>query len=262
MDAEMEIGTTECSRGPGMFRSGLGVVGAIAVVVLFLGSAAAAPAIVARPAATFAPPYSGVEATNIFGELSGTGGPICGVAESFPVDPSFNLMTGISNQSVKATARSCGPGTSFASPEESAGFLSSNFTTSSGLHRMKATWILDFAVRLVATPGGGSQSAVADYAVTTQFYIDDLTNYSVVNANYTAYSIVQITSGTYTHHFLSLHLADELNATLVKGHVYQVVVALYVGAYASVSPGTSSASAWINMGSAGRSGFLASVTGA
>jgi hypothetical protein len=256
-DSKGKAGTT----WQGRLGRGIGIAGAITVVTLFVGSAAAAPSIIASPATTYRAPYSGVEDSNEFGLLSGSGGPICGVSESFPVSPIFNMTSGHANQSVKAAAHSCGPGTSFASPEEDAGFVSMAYTTTSGLHHLKANWALDFAVRLAATPGGASQSATASFSVTTQFYLLDETNGSMFNSNNSPYVIYQITSGTYSHDYPSIHLSIYLNATLVKGHTYQFGVFLYVGASASVSPGTSKAFASINLGSGGRNAFLASITG-
>lgn len=240
---------------------GLAVAAAIGVALLFIGSAAATPVSAAAASMTDKPPYSGLEASNDFGLLSGSGGPICGVAESFVLAPFFNMTTGHANESVKATAHSCGPGTSWASPEEAAGFDSSNFTTTSGMHHIKATWVIDLSAKLVATPGSPSQSAESYFIVDTQLYLLDLTNASVFDqANY-PFLVFSITSGTYSHTYPKVVQTVFLNATLAKGHIYEFGVFVYLDVYASVSPGTSSASASANMGSGGRNAFLSSVTG-
>ncbi len=238
----------------------LGLVAAIGVALLFAGSVAAIP-VTAAASVTYRAPYSGTEDSNEFGLLSGTGGPICGVTESFPVAPFFNLSTGLAGETVKATARSCGPGTSFASPESMAGFVSTNFTTPSGTHHIKATWVFDLSVKLVATPGSPSQTANANFIITTQLYLIDLTNGSVFNSDNSPYFTYGITSGTFFHHYSKIVLPLYLNATLAKTHVYEFGVFEYLDVYASVSPGTSSAHALANLGSGGRNVFLASVSG-
>lgn len=261
----MRLGVTEEAESRPRWErrvgGGLAIAAAIGVALLFLGSAAATPVGVAAASVTDKAPYTGVESSNEFGLLSGSGGPICGVAESFLVAPFFNLTTGHANESVKATAHSCGPGTSFAEPEEMAGFTSASYTTTSGMHHIKATWTIDLSAKLVATPGGPSQTAEAYFIVTTQLYLLDLTNSSVFDqANY-PYLIYEITSGTYSHVYPKVVQELYLNATLVKSHSYEFGVFVYLTVYASVSPGTSSASASANMGSGGRNAFLSSVAG-
>jgi len=239
----------------------LGLAAAIGVALLFVGSVAAAPVATAAASVTYRAPYSGTEASNEFGLLSGSGGPICGVAEYFPLAPFFYLYAGVANESVKATAQSCGPGTSFASPEAMAGFDSANFTTTSGTHHIKATWNFDLSVKLVATPGSPSQTANAYFFLSTQAYLIDLTNGSLFNQDNSPYFTHEITSGTYSHHFSKIVLSTYVNATLVKTHSYELGVFEYLNVYASVSPGASSAYAFVNMGSGGRSAALVSVSG-
>jgi hypothetical protein len=239
----------------------VGLAAVIGVALLFVGSVAAAPVTTAAASVTYRAPYSGTEDSNEFGLLSGTGGPICGVTESFPLAPFFNLTTGLASESVKATARSCGPGTSFASPEAMAGFVSANFTATSGAHHIKATWFLDLWVKLLATPGSPSQTADASFIITTQLYLIDLTNGSLFNSANSPYFTYGITSGAYSHHYSKIVLPLYLNATLVKTHLYEFGVFEYLNVYASVSPGVNSAYALANMGSGGRDAFLASVSG-
>jgi hypothetical protein len=206
-------------------------------------------------------PYYGLEASDVLDQLSGSGGPICGVSGSFPVMPFFNLTTGHFYETATAKAQSCGPGSSFAYPEADAGFISNNNTTTSGLHHIKANLIADFAVSLVATPGSTTQSAEAFFIETTELYVIDATNGSAWENYNGPYVVVQITSGTFHHHYIGLHQTVELNATLVKGHEYYFGVFLNIGAYAGVSPGDSTAYATINMGSFYKNAVLSSVTG-
>jgi len=261
----MKANRARRGRHPSFFGSrawsGVWAVAAVVVALLFVASASASPLAGAARSFTDKPPYAGVENSNEFGLLSGSGGPICGVTEKFPVSPYFNLTTGHANLSVKATAVSCGPGTSFASPEEDAGFGSANFTTTSGTHDIKVTWDFDFTVRLLATPGGPSQSALAYAEITTQLYLIDVTNGSFFSQDNSPYSLYEITSGTYDHTFHRVIQTLYLNATLAKGDEYSLSTYVYLNAYASVSPGASSASAWANMGSGGRSAFLPSLSG-
>ena len=241
--------------------TGAWVAAVVGIVVLFVGNAAASPAAPTAKSFTEKPPYAGVENSDVLGLLSGSGGPLCGVAEKFPVSPFFNLTTGHGNLSVAATARSCGPGTSFASPEEDAGFNTANFTTTTGLHDIKATWNLDFTVKLKAAPGNSSQSATAYVIILLQLYLLDVTNGTVFSQNNSPFFLYEITTGTYDHTFPKLTQIVYLNASLVKGHEYSLGAYVYLNAYASVSPGSSSASAVGNMGAGGRSAFLPSLTG-
>jgi len=244
-------------------RAGTGVLAAavIGTVLLFVASSAASP--LTAKAASFSekPPYAGTSNSNEFGQLSGSGGPLCGVTQKFPTTPFFNLTTGHANVSANATSRSCGPGTSFASPEESAGVATANFTTTSGLHHIKATWILDFSVKLRATPGSASQSALAYILITLQLYLFDATNFTVVTQNNSPYLDYSISSGTFDHNFNKITETLFLNATLVSGHEYSLATNVYLNAYAGASPGHSSAFATGNMGSGGRSAYLSSLSG-
>jgi hypothetical protein len=129
------------------------------------------------------------------------------------------------------------------------------------VHHIKATWDFDLSVKLVATPGSPSQTADAYFLIVPQLYLVDLTNGSLFNADNSPYFLHAITSGTYSHHYPKIALVLYLNATLVKGHIYEFGVFQYLDVYAGVSPGTSSAYASANMGSGGRSAFLASVSG-
>ena len=258
MKKQGERGKGVRSRWRGRSLAGAWVAAAVGVVLMFVGSAAAASTAATATPVTYKAPYSGTEFDDLWDYLGGSGGPICGVAGTFPVLPFFNLTTGYANESVKATAKSCGTGTNFAEPEALAGFESNSITGVSGLRHVKASWVWDFSVKLVAAPSTGS-SAEAYFVVGGSIYLYDETNGSIWFSNFPTVDNF-ISSGTYSHVYKD-HESMYVNATLNKTHSYDFVVEVWIGLEAEVSPGTSTASAAVNMGSGGRSAFLVSVTG-
>ncbi len=245
------------SGGRGRALRWASMVGAVAVALVFVGSSAAAPLSTTRASPPTRAPFSGTEFGIFTGESSG-----CGVASTFPVLPFFNLTTGVANGSVKATARSCGSTNSTVFSFEIDEFESAAFRVpSTGTYQLKASWVLSFATTLKATSGAVSEYAAAEFIVTATV--------EVLNVSSGAYTYGtdssethSITTGTYTHTYVKLHTSAFLNLTLDKADQYNVLTFVEITALADTTPGTSSASALVNMGSSGKDAILTSISGA
>ena len=239
----------------GRVSGGLGIAAAMVVVLLFVGSAAAAPAISAASTVTYKAPYSGAAYGTINDYSTG-----CGVAMSAPVLPVMNLTSGYAFESVKASARSCGGQNGTGNVQAVESFFSSTFNaTTKGLHRWTSEWVANFSVKLKATPGGPTQPAMAGFAVNANFQLIDTTNGSEFFPSTVPIVELYISTGTYSHSYAHLHQVVQLNVTLAKGHTYLFIAEMSIYVYVAVSPGASTASASVNMGSNGRNAFLESV---
>ena len=171
------------------------------------------------------------------------------------------MTTGIANESVKATARSCGNVDSSVGVDEIIQFETTSFSVAkTGLHHLKAIWVLNFSVSLRATSGAAPQSAGAAFAVLSEIELENETTGVYVNVVSSGLSY-GISSGTYAHSYPHLHEPVDLNLTLVAGDQYAVFVYVTAGVSATVTPGTCNASASLNMGSGGRDAVLSSIEG-
>jgi len=226
------------------------------LVVLFVGNAAAAPMMVAAADARYSAPYTGQGYGSVNDYSTG-----CGVAMSAPVLPTFNVTTGRTYESVKSTASSCGTQNGTGNVQAIESYFSLPITIhSSGLHKWISQWVADFSVKLAASPGSPSQEAQAGFSENENFELLDLTNGSAFFPTTVPYVSTYISSGTYSIEYSHLHQSVYLNATLAKGHMYEFVAEIYIYVYVLVTPGTSTASAYVNMGSDGRHAVLESVT--
>jgi hypothetical protein len=236
-------------------RSMLSLVTAVAAVTLLVGTASAAPASGLHASVTYSPPYSGTPGAAITGGSVG-----CGGSGSILLFPSFNLTTGKGVQSAKASAKSCGSIGSSVDLTLSTGFNSSNFTTTSGLHRIVAHWTLTFSVSLAAKAGSASQGADAVFYVGEGVSVYDATNHTLIAGAPTKVVTDLISSGTYSHTYSKVRMTSWNNATLVKGHVYTLQIGLEIVVAASVSSGSSTASAQLSMGGGSKGFLITSVT--
>ena len=243
------------SRTTWLIGRGLGIAAVLGVALLFVGSAAASPLSVPKYATTDKAPYSGTEAGFVFLETAG-----CGTTSAVPVLPSFNLTTGYATESVQETARSCGSHNGSAEVEAEAEFLTASFAVTTGLHRITINWVENFSVKLAATKGSsGTQTAEAGFAGFENAELVDLTNGSAVQASNVPEITNYIQSGSYTHVYPRLHETSYINATLSSTHSYELIVDVTASVFVFVTPGASSASASMNLGSAGREAQLASI---
>jgi hypothetical protein len=241
-------------NGRGHVFAGTWILAALGIAILLVGTPSATAAVSPAGTSVHTAPYSGAESASFIGEPIGCGGSL-----SLPVLPYLNMTSGQAFESIQTSAKSCGTTNTTVYLESATGFTSTPFTTSAELHRLSANWMLNFTVKLVAKPGA-SQSARAQFAVYFEFQLIDRTTETMYYQNNypELYSIVS--SGTYSHTYTSVSESVYLNATLVKGHSYEYVVQALAAVEVFVMHGTSSASASVNMGSAGRNAFLASVT--
>jgi len=201
-------------------------------------------------------PYSGVEGAAISTLTDG-----CSAKLKFPIQPFFNLSTNRGTASVQVTVKSCGSANTSALAMVSAGFEGNPFSPSkSGVDHLKATANFDFKFSIVATPGGVGQFAEASYGVAVGFdYLLDVTNGTSYVDTFTSGVGGVISSGTSSSGFTNLHLTSYLNASLLKTHMYRIGVGFDIQVFAFVTPGSSSASALVNMGSAGEHSNLLDV---
>ena len=234
---------------------GLSTAFAVGLVALLAGGAVAAPAASHPSLVSYGPPYTGTTSAVLFGVVSG-----CGASGGYPVFPGFNLTTGNATSTQKAASKSCGGASTSSSFAAIISFETLAFTTTAGLHHIKAVWTLRYTVSLAATPGPTGQSASASYSVQLSLYLYDRTNGTTFFQNHTVIVSSAITTGAYTHVFAGLKKTVYLNATLVAGHSYQIQAEISASAATSVSALGSTSSAMLNMGSAGKAGTMTSLT--
>jgi hypothetical protein len=240
------------SRGTGRSRAAAWVAAAVGLVVLLVGSASAAPVSSTVLAVVHSAPYTGTLDDTFVGEPTG-----CGISANFPVLPFFNLTMGQALESVKASAHSCGAANSTVYLQSAAGFTSTSFTASNGLHHLTSNWVLNFSANLSAIRGTGSQVARAMFAVYLEFELFDRTSgFTFYQSNYPEL----FGSGTSSVTYPEVRETVFLNATLVKGHSYEYEVEVLVAVEVFVTNGNSRASASVNLGSGGRNALLTSVT--
>lgn len=198
-------------------------------------------------------PYSGAPDAGVEWEAQG-----CGYKTSTPVVPAFDLTSGVAKETVVTSAKSCGSTESGIEAAVAAGLNSSaTFTTTTGSHKIAVAWTLKFTVTLTASPAP-SQSAVAESAVFAEATLYDSTtgiSYSIGVFDQQNYSF----NGTFSHTF-TVKVTLSASLALLSGQTYQVETLAEAFAISSASPGASSASATVNVGSAGDSAKLTSIT--
>ena len=239
--------------------SGVGLLAATAVlsVVLLVGAAGASPgsAITPQVKVKLTRPYVGTPNGVIVSITSG-----CAAGVSFPVKPVFFVKSGEARESVGAKAKSCGTIDTSSIAQSTAEFESIALSpAATGKHHLKASWTLDFSVDLVATPGGSTPSADAIFEVYATLGLYNLTGGYTIPATYTATLLYSIITGTYSNSYLKQHWTSYLNVSLGAADSYEVDVGLVALVEASVAPGSNSASATLNMGSAKMHASLDSI---
>jgi hypothetical protein len=251
------VGVTEKTYRRAAVRTGGGVVAALALVVVLVGSASGAPALAgAGPVTkTWTAPYTASQFGILIASLGGCS------SVGLQVSPFFNVTSGLAYVSDNASARSC-PGTnSTVFWEMDAVLESAAFTTTTGVHHVKASWSLNFVVDLAAHRGKTSQNATASYELAASLELVDLTTDTDVIGNITnALFTHTIYTGTYSHTYLKDPVTSYFNGTLSKKDRYAFEAYVFNDLDVSVTPGSSSASASVNLGSAGNDAVLKSVT--
>lgn len=202
--------------------------------------------------ATYMAPYSGIPTSSAIGGVTG-----CGASAAILVFPFFNMTTGLAIDQEKVAAHSCGSANNSALAYATAGFSSNPFTTTAGTHSLKENWTVNFTVNLAATAGSVTQIATASFSVVWLFQLTDLTNSTVfLQSTFPSLSKL-ITTGTFNHIYAKIPPRTVLlSGKLVAGHMYAFMTAILVFVNVFVSPGSSHASANVNMGAAGRHSSL------
>lgn len=231
---------------------------ALAVTAVFL-----APAVAGAPhpgtVTTYRAPYAGYALTA--SAISKIG---CGAHASTPGVPSFLVSSGKATGVDQASAKVCGSPHSFTrgAVNTSEGLFGGNWTVSaSGVHHMTVHWSLTWVTNLSAVAGNATQLAVAQASISVSAEVSDATSGAVfLSSNHWSQSNMT------AHGFLNWSRAAQkvvlfVNGSLQTGHTYYFVTFVTVSVAAFVSqPGTSMASARVDMGSGGNHASLLSMT--
>lgn len=232
---------------------GAGVV-TVLVVILALVSPLAAGASVTAKMVILEAPYQGTTGTDGF--FFGGG---CGYTSSFPVFPTFNMTSGVFTGSVKASVRSCGSSESEIDSEVDGDLYSNQtFQTATGNHTVTVHWTLNYSVRFAGVWGGPGQSGYSYAAVDASAWLEDATNDTQFYIGQSFEYYFNSSSPT-THSYSEKITIKNSSLPLVTGHTYWVQVQVSAYVYAQVSPGNSSASVSVNMGSSGKKATLTSI---
>ncbi len=224
------------------------------LVVLVLGTAAAAPAVTTAATTKYAAPYAGVGLGDVANFATG-----CGSTAAVSTLPFFNATSGVGSLAGKVTSKNCGTVASNRSLELSVEYVSPDFTTTTGSHNVTATWSLTFSAKLAAT-GTTSDPALAVVEVVLYSSLDDQTNESTIGVVPAAPLVKEITTGTYSHTFSKETEKLSIVHALKKGQSYDFQLEVLVLLATSVAPGGTSASASITMSGGSDGATLKSVT--
>jgi hypothetical protein len=215
---------------------GVGGLAAVALVVVMMGTASAAPVVGTTATVTYKSPYSG----NAFG-FAGSEPLGCGSSATVTIFPSFNLTNGLATGSGKASSKSCGAGNSSEGLEMGAEYLGPEFTTTSGSHNVSAIWSADFSVNLAST-GTASHGAQAGFEVFAFESVNDVTN-GTTHTSLGSFAVFdEITSGTYSHTY-KVSVKSWVVSTFKASHTYSFEVELETYVFSNVAPGGGTASA-------------------
>lgn len=255
--------TEIASRG---FRRRLGRAPALVVAATLIAVVVSWTQATAIPLAAsytvLGPPYSGTGET--FGEV--LLGPCAGAYET-PVLPAFDLANGHYEGALNVSTSSCSAALSTVQGEFYEIFQpQQQFSVpADGFYHLWVNGSMTFTVNLSAQVGGKGQTAIAKVSVETQAYVLNVTSGAeyAIGASSASYSH---TSGFSTH---SKKITFALTNDTELAHVvnpmgpvlsYAVVIEWLLVAEVTVSKGSSSAYALINMGFAGKDATITSIT--
>jgi hypothetical protein len=252
-----ERGTTRRSlrmRPTSALHVATGVVAVFVAMLIVSSVASASPVAFAKRASkTLKAPYAGAPASEAEWNTLG-----CGAKGSVPITPTFNTSSGALKASASASVKSCGSVNSSAYAVAIGGLESTaSFTTGTGKYTVTVDWSVKINVSLAATTGGKGQRAEAFAVVEGIAELFDAKNNSYLDfaANLSGF----LNSSTPTTHTYSYKFSLSATLNLVAKNTYSVETYVEVLAAADVTPGASSASASINMGSSGNQGKLTSI---
>jgi hypothetical protein len=231
-------------RGPRALVGGLGVFATLAIVILSVATATAAPAPVGSPPGTATPPFHAIPYEVLTTTLDG-----CGKV-AIPVYPVFNTTTGRSHQSAKISLTSCLGTNGTAAAEIGAGIESLPISNmSSGHHNLTAHWTLSYTVHLAATRGSTTQMALAEYELEVGAEIVDTTaGGDLGGASHVFFAQHNITHGNYYQNVTDRAVSTWFNVTLNQSHVYELFLIVAGVELVEVGPGTTTAAVSLNLG--------------
>jgi hypothetical protein len=236
-----------------------------------LGGAFAASAlallVVFSPFSQAAPVHAPVVYTAPFHGKTGVGTILqsidCKVTGSFTKAPVFTRSSGLEQLSEKSTARSCPSALSYGweTVTGDAAFWTLPFHAPSGLYHVVVKWRVTWSAKLVASLGPtNSGSAHASSFLVGVVYLYDSSNLTYLpgSNSWGAYNITY--NGTVTLHSTAL-VTLYLNQTVRSSDIYNIATQIDVSASAwAAAFGPSSASASVNLGTAGNGAKLLSIT--
>ncbi len=239
-------------------RAAFGSIGAGAVVavalIMLVGSAAAAPVTAAKATTVDKAPYAGEGSGSLDIFTQG-----CGYTGTAPVLPSVDNLTGQGVASVKVSAPSCGSSNSSDVALAELSVWSGVLSGLSGTHNVSAHFSLSYVLHLAAKAGGATQSAESIGEVYVTLWMFDVTKNTYSYSN--AVGVFQlITSGTYSHTYTNQKLVPYFDFSFKSSHSYEWEADVELQLYALSSPGSSTASSSINMGTGSEHSELTEVS--
>ena len=233
-----------------------GSIGVVALAILVLLTPFSAAATVHAPV-IYTAPFVGK--TGVATDLMSVD---CKVTGKFTMPPVFNLTTGVESLSEKSTAKSCPSalGYGYETTAGDAAIWTPAFHGVSGLYHVVVKWKVTWSATLVASLGPThTGSAHASVFLVGILYLYDATNLTYLPAT-SSWGAFNVTfNGTLVVHHTAM-VTIYLNQTVNSTHTYHIATWIdgSTMSYAA-SSGPSSASASLNMGSAGNGAKLLSI---
>lgn len=220
---------------------GIGGLAAAVLVVLVMGTAAAAPAVMTAVTTKYVAPYAGGGIGDLENYATG-----CGSSASVSKLPDFNATSGLGTVAAKVASKNCGTTPSNRTLLMTLVYVAPTFTTTAGSHNLTENWVLTFTAKLAAT-GTTSHPASAFFEVIAFEEFLDLSNSTSVGSAAALAATQEITTGSYSHTFTKVSVKTSVVASLKKSTNYDYDAEVEVFLVSSVASGGTSASASVTM---------------
>jgi hypothetical protein len=180
--------------------------------------------------------------------------------------PTFSFSTGVGRVDAVSSANTSPACSSpvVANEGEAAGWFglsTPNFTASSGLHKVMATWDLHWTVDLSASGAGANPGNLqTGGGIRVDLVIYDVTQHNgVADQEWT--KVVNRTGDTSVHSIQSKTLTVSVNWTFNATHVYSILTVVQFVALSEIAAGASGghATASLNLATGGNKAILVSV---
>ena len=182
----------------------------------------------------------------------------CGGSASVTAWPALNLTTGHATYAFGVKQVSCG--TDINSTFADAGaYIYTPISLATGPQSVETNWKATVAVKLVATPGSTDPTVLSDFSLYPYVYVYDSTNDSIVRETGATSVSDAISTGTFSKTYTNFYFHDWVNYTFNSAHTYYLATYFLAEAYAEAGPGSSSATASINMASSSHRAILESI---